>query len=435
MKLSIFALIVLVLSTTACQKMPSTVDEMLPQIEIIDSLKLIENDTTSNFECTYELWFRMPIDHNNPKLGTFPLRAYFSHRGFDRPMVVVIDGYTMYTSSAYELSKILDANQLTIEHRFFSNSRPADSIPWSYLTVKQAAADEHEVIQAFRRYYKQKWLSTGISKSGQTTIYHRSLYPNDVNVSVPYVAPLNFSNHDSRVYDFLANVGTKDDRQKVYNYQVALFRNKPQILPMFEQLASQNNWNFKMGTSRAYDLCVLEYAFAFWQWGISPVLIPNVDAKPEELFEHLKVVDPFSFFEENEIDKIRPFFFQAMTEIGMYGYNPAPFKEFLLDTTEIIFDFTMPEGWRANMNPETMLAVDKWVKEEGNYMLYIYGQYDSWSSTAVNITNKTNAVKMVNPQGCHTTRISSFPPHMRDSIYTVLEKWMKVDLSHVKGSK
>lgn len=430
---NLIVLSLIALVAFACGPKASTPEEVLQQIGIVDSMKVIKNDTTSNFESTYEVWFRMPIDHNNPQLGYFPLRAYYSHRGFNRPMLAVIDGYTMYTSRANELAKILDANQLTIEHRFFSKSRPTDSIPWSYLTVRQAAADEHDVIQAFKKFYPEKWISTGISKSGQTTIYHRFLYPTDVDVSVPYVAPLNFSNQDPRIYTFLDKVGAPETRQAIYNYQVALFKNKDKIMPMFTKLANDNSWVFKMGLDRAFDLSVLEYKFAFWQWGSNPDQIPAANATPEELFAHLNDVNPFTFFEENTIDGIRPFFFQAMTEVGMYGYRIAPFKEFLKDTADVLFDFTMPQGWEAKMNPETMLAVDKWVKENGNNMLYIYGEYDPWSATSVTTTNSTNAVKMVNPKGCHSTRIASFPPQMRDSILTVLEQWLNMDLSAQKS--
>lgn len=404
-----------------------TPTELLKSIDIIDSIKEIRNDNF--FECTYEVWFRMPIDHNNPNSEYFPLRAYYSHKGFDRPMLAVLDGYTMYTSRANELAIILDANQLTIEHRFFSNSRPKDSIPWTYLTVEQAAADQHAIIQVFKQYYKGKWVSTGISKSGQTTIFHRCLYPADVDVSVPYVAPLNFSNEDPRVYDFLANVGSKECRKKIYKFQKTLFRKKSDLFPMFEELAQQYGWEFVMGLDRAYDLAVLEFNFAFWQWGADCDAIPKRTAPLKEIFNYWKSLDVFSFFDEQSIETTRPFFYQAMTEIGMYGYEVKPFHKFLDDKENITFDFTMPKGYEhAAFNVSTMEKVDKWVKESGNYILYIYGQNDAWSSTAVDVGDKTNAVIMFNPGGSHASRIKSFPSEMQDSIYHVLSSWLDMEV-------
>jgi len=406
---------------------PITPEEILKQIPFVDSFKLIKNDPL--FESTFEVWFKMPLDHNDPNSPVFPLKGYYSHKDFNKPMVVVIDGYTMYTSSANELTKIIDANQLTIEHRFFDKSRPKDSIPWNYLNIRQAAADQHKIIDAFKSFYKGKWASTGISKSGQATIYHRRFYPNDVDISVPYVAPLNFSSEDPRVYTFLRKVGTEKERNKIYQYQLALFKNKKTLFPMFEKLAKENKWEFTMGLDRAYDLSVLEYSFAFWQWGIPTSTIPNSNSSPEILFKHFKLLNTFTFFEEKEIENVRPFFYQAMTEIGMYGYEVGPFKKYLKDTTNITFDFSMPKGHKAIFNPEVMKDINVWLRDSGNYMLYIYGQNDAWSSTAVDPGNKTNAVKMVNPGGSHGSRIKSFPTEMQDSIYNVLGKWLDMDLS------
>ena len=419
-------LISLLIGLVSYQPIPVTPEDVLAEIPFVDSFKAITNDPF--FGSTYEVWFRMPLDHQNPKSPTFPLKGYYSHKDFNKPMVVVIDGYTMYTSRANELTTIIDANQLTIEHRFFDRSRPKDSIPWEYLNIKQAAADQHQIIQAFKPYYKAKWVSTGISKSGQATIYHRRFYPNDVNVSVPYVAPLNFSSEDPRVYSFLKHVGTKECRDKIYQFQLALFKNKKQIFPMFERLAKDNGWEFSMGLDRAYDLCVLEYGFAFWQWGHSCDDIPPDGSIPIVLFNELCLIDPFSFFEEKEIENVRPFFYQSMTEIGMYGYEVEPFKKYLKDKSNVTFDFAMPKGHKAVFHPEVMQDINTWLRDSGNYMLYIYGQNDAWSSTAVDPGNKTNAVKKINPGGSHASRIISFPTEMQDSIYHVLGRWLGMKL-------
>jgi len=288
------------------------------------------------------------------------------------------------------------------------------------------------IIEAFKPFYKGKWASTGISKSGQATIFHRRFYPRDVDVSVPYVAPLNFSSEDPRVYEFLSNVGTDECRSKIRDFQIQLFERKKEIFPMFVAYAKRKNWEFKMGLERAYELSVLEYPFAFWQWGASCESIPERGSPAQILFLQWKMVNPFTFFDEEDIEKTRPFFYQAMTEIGMYGYQVKPFSKYLKDTANITFSFAMPEGHDVKFNAETMKDIDSWLKESGNNMLYIYGQNDAWSSTAVDPGSKTNAVKMYNPGGSHSSRIHSFPNEMQDSIYTVLEKWLDVDLSSKK---
>ena len=416
--------LLLYLALPAFQPKSPIAEQILKSIQIVDSFKPINNHPL--FQSTYEVWFSIPIDHTNPQSKRFPLRGYYSHRSFTRPMVVVIDGYTMYSSNPSEITRLLEANQLTIEHRFFSNSRPKDSIPWQYLNIKQAADDAHMVIQAFRPHYQNKWVSTGISKSGQATIFHRRFYPNDVDVSVPYVAPLNFSSEDKRVYEFLGRVGTSECRNKIRDFQYALFMSKNVLLPKLDSLALKNSWHFSIGIERAYDLSVLEYEFSFWQWGYSCKTIPHPNSSPTTLFEHWADVNPFSFFEDREIDKVRPFFYQAMNQIGMYGYNIEPFKKYLPDKQNITFEFTLPKGLSVKFDSTAMLDVYGWVRDSGNYILYIYGENDAWSSTAVEPGSKTNAVKMVCPGGSHTTRIKNFPQPMRYMIYDTLEKWLEM---------
>ena len=423
--LSIFFPVLMVVILSGNPK-PITPTEVLSSIALVDSFRAIPSDNP--FSETYEVWFRVPLDHTNPHSQYFPLRVYYSHNGFNKPMVVVIDGYTMYTSKANEITSIVDGNQITIEHRFFSQSRPLDSIPWSYLNIRQAAADAHLVISAFKPFYHGKWISTGISKSGQATIFHRRFYPADVNVSIPYVAPLNFSSEDERVYKFLDSVGTPECRKKIYDFQIQLFERKSEIMPLFKELSASKGWKFTMGFEKAYDLSVLEYSFAFWQWGFNCSSIPASSSTAKELFEHWLEVNPFSFFEENEVDKVRPFFYQAMTEIGMYGYRVKPFSRYLSDTANITFSFAMPRGHRAIFNASAMSDIDRWVEDSGSYMLYIYGQNDAWSATAVDPGRKTNAVKMVCPGGSHSSRIKDFPPELQDSIYKVLGRWLDLKL-------
>lgn len=423
-------LLIMILGFVFSFSNPQTIStkDILLSISSIDSLKRIDGD--SLFLETWELWFSQPIDHNNPKSERFPQRVIYNHKGFDKPMVIAIEGYKIFSLRAEEPTKLLDGNQINIEHRFFDRSRPKDSIPWKYLDIYQAATDQHKIIQAFKPFYNSKWVTTGISKGGQATIFHRFFYPNDVDVSIPYVAPLNFSSEDERVYSFLSNVSTAECREKIERIQRELFIRKERLMPLSQKFTDFKNYTFEFGLSRAYDLNVLEYSFAFWQWsGITCDQIPSADVDDMELFQHWVQVTPFDFFEDKSIDDVRPFFYQAMTEIGMYGYEFEPWQEFLSDTTNITFDFTMPKGHRVVFNPESMQRINEWIQSEGNYMLYIYGEYDPWSATAVVPSPKTKSAIFFNPAGDHTTRIYSFPETTRDSIYRVIEDWLGVTIS------
>ena len=162
---------------------------------------------------------KQPIDHLHPDLGNFNQRVILSNLGIDKPVVFITEGYGGdYGASAKylnELCPLLNANQLFVEHRFFGKSVP-DSIDWNFLTVENAAADHHHIVELFKPLYQKKWISTGISKGGETVLYHRALYPNDVEISVPYVAPLNFSIEEKRHDYFIRHqAGTEIGRAHV----------------------------------------------------------------------------------------------------------------------------------------------------------------------------------------------------------------------------
>ncbi|ALO14516.1 Prolyl tri/tetrapeptidyl aminopeptidase precursor [Salinivirga cyanobacteriivorans] len=427
--LYLFTALLILTGVISCQQEPATPLQIVEELNAVDSFKTINGDTA--FQVTYELWFQQPVDHNNPDLGTFPQKVIYSHKGFDKPVVVVLEGYALYGTGQSELCRLLDANQITIEHRFFDKSRPKDSIPWSNLTVANAAADQHNVIQAFKPWYSKKWISTGISKGGQTTIFHRSLYPKDVDVSVPYVAPLNFSATDERVQLFLDTVGTAPCRQKIHDFQVELLERKDALMPFFEEEAKKNDWEFKMGLDSAYDLAVFEFSFALWQWVPNDCeSIPPLDANNKEIFHYWKTYTGFSFFEQNSIAPTLPFFFQGMTEIGMYGYDADEFKGYTDMEGMVDFSWTLPKGYEnAEFNPKVMRKVDRWVKNEGDNMLYLYGGQDAWSATAAEPGAETNAVRLFNPEKNHSTRIRNYPEHLKDSIYSILEKWTGVEVN------
>ncbi|MFT5750443.1 MAG: hypothetical protein ACI93S_001726 [Ancylomarina sp.] len=429
MKLSKFKpliLIILIGILASCQlKTPNLYTQLseLPNV----SIAKIEGDTT--FTEYYEMWFTQPIDHEKPELGSFKQRVLLGHHDLSKPMVVEIQGYNIWTEKAGELSKLIDANQLTIEHRYFKQSRP-DSLQWDKLTIKQAAADQHAVIQALKKIYKNKWISTGISKGGQTTIYHRYFYPNDVDISVPYVAPMNLSREDKRIHEHLATVGTEESRKKVNDFQVACFEKKAELLPLLENLTKEKNWEFSMGIEGALDMNILEYSFAFWQWGNTKLTnIPNSNATTEALFKHLTKTSPFTFFEAKDIITQQPFFYQALTEIGMYSYEIAPFSKYINYDKDLTFDFTLPLGVSGDFNSSSMQAVNKWLQSDADKILFIYGEYDTWSATQVDLKDNSKCKKFINPKGAHRTRIHSFPPKMQEEIIKTLETWLAIDIN------
>jgi len=172
---------------------------------------------------------RQPLDYADTTAGYFLQRVFVADKSADRPVVFITEGYNAnyekHPNFINELSQILDANQICVEHRYFGESVP-NPIVWEHLTVENAANDHHRIVELFKKYYQKKWLNTCISKGGQTALAHRTFFPNDVNLTVAYVAPLNFGVEDGRHEPFLSQVGSELSREKIRNFQFEILKRK-----------------------------------------------------------------------------------------------------------------------------------------------------------------------------------------------------------------
>ena len=416
--------------------------QQIPQISGIQELKV------EPFREYYQFWFEQPVDHSDPAKGTFKQKVLLGHKAYNAPVIVELEGYNIWSQNEGELSNLLKGNQLTIEHRFFDQSVPAGGIPWEHLTIKQAADDQHEIIQTIKQniYPASKWVSTGISKGGQTTIFHRYFYPEDVEVSVPYVAPLNLEYVDHRLAKFLDRLGTAKSSVKslfawddlnachwvIRDFQLLCFQHLDVLVPMLEELAQDKGYTYQTvgGVERALQLMILEYPFAFWQWGASCAEIPGQDNPDwDEIFDYLVRVSSPDFFEDKYIIRMQPFFYAALTEIGMYDYKIKPFKKFLpKDDKDIDFSFTMPEGVEKKpFNDAQMKAINKWLQTDAEKILFVYGGSDPWYATGVDLKNNEKCRKYVRGDMSHACRIKDFDPVSKEDLIDTLNGWLTED--------
>jgi len=177
----------------------ATVDSSLRSLKDVTIIsKLVKYQP---YSLEYQLAIKQPLDHNDTTRGFFYQQLRLAHRDFSKPMIMETEGYNGREPIS-ELQKIFGANEINIEFRYFNKSRP-DSLQWQYLTFEQAVKDLHHINQVFHSLYHSKWISTGISRGGETTLIYRYFYPNDVDASVPYVAPMPNDIEDKRIYAFL----------------------------------------------------------------------------------------------------------------------------------------------------------------------------------------------------------------------------------------
>lgn len=323
---------------------------------------------------------------------------------------------------------MLNGNQLLVEHRYFGRSRP-DSLMWEFLTLKQSADDLHEIVTALKRLYSGKWISSGTSKGGQTTLLYRYYYPGDVDASVPYVAPIPLAQEDSRVLAFLNTVGDSTCRARIRDFQIRMLRDEETMMPRFEEFAKSASLKFSVGASRAFEYAVMEYPFSFWQYGASGCdRIPGGNVSDEEAFKHLARVVPLYLFSDAGVAFFGPFFYQAYTELGYYRYDITDFRQLLKHVTDATNRIWVPRDATVVYHCETMQNIHRWLQTEGNNIIYLYGETDTWTACAVQLTGQTNALKFVHKGGPHGTRIKDLLPGQRELIYSTLEQWLDMKI-------
>ncbi len=397
----------------------------LPQVTEVKEVK-----DEAGFESRYILKFTQPLDHSDASKGSFSQRVIVMNHGADRPTLLVTEGYgagyaagPRYTN---ELSTYFNTNIVFVEHRYFEKSMPSPC-DWQYMRDREAMADLHEIVTALKTIYGKKWISTGISKGGETCMEYRSYYPEDVDISVPYVGPVCYGVVDGRHEPFLRQVGSAADRKMIENFQLAVLKKKAEFMPRFKALCDKNNLKFYIPLEEVYDYCVLEYSFSVWQWGKKIVSIPNAGAPDDVLFNELvNVVGPDYFSTTGDIS----FFVQAYRELGYYGYDLKPFKPYLSikSAKNYVRDVMLPPELRSDKFDKTLSHhITKYLKNNDPLMICIYGEIDPWTAAGVTWLSKypkKNLKVYVKPGGSHSTRINNMPAEQRNEILSTLSQWL-----------
>jgi len=388
-------------------------------------------ETAKNFEATYQLKVKQPIDHSDASKGYFYQRVFLSHKGLEQPTIMITAGYSRSKNRIAELTELLNGNQIQIEHRFFGESMP-DSLDYKYLTLKQVTGDLHHINALFKTIYKNKWLSTGVSKGGATTLFYRYFYPEDVDVSVNYVGPINIAFEEERIYKFLDTIGSKSCRDKIETFQKYLLKNRHNILPLMKaySLGAKAKYTY-FNIETAFEYAVLEYPFSFWQYGQSCEDIPDENISYFEAVKYFTKVADITFFSDKSIKDYASHYYQSATEFGYYGYETKKFKGLLeeLPTDQNAYAVFMPNKMEAPFDASLLKSINEWLPIHGNEIIHIYGGIDTWSASAVPYSDKVDALWfMMNGKHHGNARIKTMSPAEKEELNSALERWLSIKI-------
>ena len=415
---------------------PQTINTEPSFIDRIAHLKGVSNLTvlpTDQFEDKCVFFFEQPLDPNDPSKGVFKQRVFISHRGFDRPTVFVTEGYGAAGAAgptrSNELADLFQTNLIVVEHRYFLESTPTPR-NWEFLTAENSANDLHHIYTALKTVYPEKWIATGVSKGGQTTMIYCTFFPGDMDIAVPYVGPLCRDVEDGRHEIFLHEiVGTPEDRAIIQNFQLELLKRRSRLMPLFAAHCKERNFQFRASLDEIYDFSVLEYSYAHWQYGTPVEQIPALTSSDEELFKQFIAVSSPTYFQDGS--SIESFFVQAERELGYYGYDLTPFVAYLTITSDkgYLKKLVVPKDADVSFDKTLFNKICAYLEKEDPHMVFIYGEFDPWSATAADVSvdmkNKKNIIVAYVPKGNHSANIRRLPDDLQQLVIETIKKWLE----------
>ena len=250
---------------------------------LIDSILYYDANPEAPDTRTYVVYYNQPLKHAQPGSAKFPLRALITVFKDNDPTTAVnhvyASGYSIMEASLdnpdasfaaakdecnAEIAHRYHANHIQIEHRYYQQSAPAQC--WTNLDdlrAEEAAADFHAFFEALKKVLKGKYVMSGVSKGGITTLLQHRFYPNDMDIFVPYSAPFFNTDRDTTMQQYwLTNGWSKEHRELFKTIQQNGIYRRDAIFPIYLKMQGGAATQAKSDTLFMYYLCsIAEYGY------------------------------------------------------------------------------------------------------------------------------------------------------------------------------
>ncbi|MEZ4453983.1 MAG: S28 family serine protease [Nannocystaceae bacterium] len=402
-------------------------DPLLDALLAIEGMEVEELEPLLPDTRLFALRFQQPADHDDPAGPWFGQELTLFHRDVGAPMVLATTGYTLPSRKFLsEPVALLEGNQIAVEQRFFGASRP-DPADWSDLTIAQAAADHHRLVEALRPIYGGAWVSTGASKGGMTSVYHRRFYPDDVDATIAYVAPHSLSDEDPRYEPYIDGIGDPACADALRGAQAEGLARRDALAELLVDYADGEALTFDhLGLDRALEFAVVESRFAFWQYGGEALCdgVPGPASADQELFDWFDAISSFAYFSDDQLEHYGPYFYQAATELGAPRIAEDHLGDLRLFPGEDTAALFSPPGLKVRYDPSAMQGVAAWIDAEGERLLFLYGGRDPWTAGAFPLGGAADSRVYVVADGNHGTKLASLDDAEYDEALQILFAWL-----------
>ena len=429
--------------------------DQLKRVDNIISIEAFTPDRNAvGFTEFYEVFFRQPIDHENPAAGTIKQKAFMFFKGFDRPTVMYTSGYGLSDAwknyTHLDIAANMDANLIIVEHRYFGDSKNLSDTRWDYLTIEQAAADLHAIYEALKLILPKEWISTGTSKDGMTSLFYRYFYPNDMTVTTVFCSPFMTSLHYMPVGTYMQEESGSDAERE--NMHALYFKLLDGLLAgnntLYDKFVEMcENYNAQIQTQHpeytgpwfnsnmGYYVGELpEFFFGQFSYYTAKERaknIPSADAEPEVILDYIYFRDiltqnglwqydsPLAPTAEEEDyywkgDEGYPYLIQTAKQLGQYCHDWSRYESLIGEVGQ-------------NPNPSVLYEQDLWLYDtydnsrikdiRENFLpttdvpiLFYYAQGDPWTGGRPDKINESRSMMLVGQLGIHNQDLNN-PEH------------------------
>jgi hypothetical protein len=422
----------------SCEK-----DEVTPSIlDILESaqnIEIVSSEDLENGEQLIKFKFKQPLDHNNPNGPYFIQNGSLLHRNYNLPVIFMPSGYGRSYIRHYNLTRYTFSNNkstgkpniLAVDHRYYGNEgKDFENLDPKYLNIEQAANDLHQVVKTFKKTYNSKWISMGYSKGGHTCTYHKYFFPNDIDGTLSFVAPLTLQEADDRFYEFIKNIHTPTEYDKMLNFQRLLLIKRDDLTPLLEDWYRNNNLEMDRESDKVIEGIALSYPFTYWQYksywasNNSPILnAPTIEDSAHDIFEFLSTTYFLDNYSTKDVTKYKPYSYQVKTQLGYPIY--AEYEQL----SDLLKYYKTPRNKSLDFDPQPILDVVKWLDESGDNIVHLYGSKDPWTAAMYNNAPYRDALTLMNKGGDHLVDLFSF----NDNNYAIskLQQWTGFKIEYI----
>ena len=261
--------------------------------------------------------------------------------------------------------------------------------------------------QALKPVFKGKWMSTGTSKSGETSIGYAYCYPLDMNLAAAFCSPFVIGLDDKRFGDYVFNeVGTAEERQWMKTGIRKGLKDREEGL--YKTVCQQKDTEGqRVPVYTEYVFNLFDTFFQTFQY------TPQNDGRLEKLEEmatndETLVTEVCNAIEDNRDETIYPFFVESAKEMGWQDNGYDYFADLLKDTNfnrdDVLSSILKPEDrWLIpTYDSSTYTGIaNTFLMTSTMPLLLFYVHDDPWSAGMPKQVGP-NVKLVVNPIGRHS---------------------------------